>query len=1017
MIVSLAMKKDAMMKKLLPALSNLRLLFLMPVVLMVQWSALWAQAPNNSCTEAIALDNVSSWCSAVAEFSNVGATNSGLSASCFPNNQVSNDVWFSFVAEATDVNISVVGNVAINAGGTLQTPQFALYQGDCSSLTQVACISDAFNNNAVQLQQSLLQIGQTYYIQVSARSGRTGSFRICINNFNAVPDPSGDCFTGVILCNKEPFTVPFVSGVGNNPNEIVNVGCNSAGCNITESSSTWYKWTCDQPGTLTFVLNPLNPADDLDFVLYELPAGINNCTGKIDIRCMASGENVGAPFAQWAPCTGATGLSLSDTDLNETCGCQTGNNNFLRFVDMEAGKSYALVVNNFSQSGVGFTVEFGGTGTFLGPTADFTTNIDTVCVGDPITFSDASTFAGGLSGWEWNFGLGASPAAVNARGPHQVVYNRPGLKSIVLRVRTQDGCVVTKVRTVFVRCCDEHFDIKEAITGLSCPGDASGAIELEVTSSFAPYEFAWSNGQNTQNISSLEAGMYRVTITDASTCSTEAEFTVGGPPPLQPEPIIGMPTCNGGVNGSITLNASGGTAPYEFSWEGGPFTTSNSLFNLPVGDYSLRIRDANGCEEDFVIPVRELELTLDPTVNAAIDPSCTGFSDGAINVIINNGLPPYLYDFNNGNGFVGQNSLSSLSAGTYLVEVQDANLCRGSFTFELADPPLLEVGLSVVGISCFGERDGVLTALPSGGVGGYNYLWSNGQNTASIGNLDEGGYAVTLTDANGCVAMADTLLLQPPALFVNITSLIDLICFGEPDGLIGVAGEGGVPPYEFSIGGQSFQLSPVFDGLFAGNYTITIMDANGCTATVAASLTQPPQLLVDAGPDQRIRLGYTANLNAFATASPVTFSWLPADSLSCIDCPNPIARPVLTTTYTVTAMDENGCLATDEMVVFIVQAQQIYIPDAFSPNGDGRNDSFTVYAGPGVRRIQELKVFNRWGGLVFENSNFPPNDPALGWDGTVRGEPAQIGVYAYYALVEYLDGASLLFKGDVTIVR
>ncbi len=167
-----------MMKSLLLALPYRPRLPLLAAALIAPWSALWAQAPNNNCANAIPLADVSSWCSAVAEFSNVGATNSGLSASCFPNNQVSNDVWFSFVAEATDVNISLVGNVQINAGGTLQTPQFALYQGDCGNLVQNACTSDAFNNGAVQLQQSQQQKGQAYYIQVSARNGRTGSFQL-----------------------------------------------------------------------------------------------------------------------------------------------------------------------------------------------------------------------------------------------------------------------------------------------------------------------------------------------------------------------------------------------------------------------------------------------------------------------------------------------------------------------------------------------------------------------------------------------------------------------------------------------------------------------------------------------------------------------------------------------------------------------------------------------------------------------------------------------------------------------
>ncbi|MCB9273014.1 MAG: gliding motility-associated C-terminal domain-containing protein [Lewinellaceae bacterium] len=991
--------------------------FIFLAVLAWPFTAALAQPANDDCANAIMLSDVSSWCSNAGAYNNNDATDSGQSPSCFPNNQANNDVWFSFVAQATDVTISVTGDIPFNAGGTLNDPQFALYLGDCGNLVQEACASDAFNDNAIQLMESQLEIGQTYYIQVSARSGQMGTFQLCVNNYNAIPDPSSDCSTGVILCNKDPFTVQFVSGVGNNPNEIGDVSCASLTCPLTESSSTWYKWTCDQAGSLTFTLTPLNPADDLDFVLYELPNGIDDCSGKFDLRCMASGENVGSPFSEWFPCTGATGLSLNDPDVGETCGCQTGDNNYAQAVNMEAGKSYALVINNFSQSGAGFSIEFGGTGTFLGPTADFSTSADTVCIGEAITFTDGSSFSGGIVSWEWTFGQNASPTSTSGVGPHNVTYNRPGLKSIVLRVATEDGCIVTKVGTIYVRCCADHFTVDGDITDVSCPSTSTGAIDLSAVSGYGPYTFNWSSGQATEDISGLETGAYQVTITDAATCSTTAEFTVGGPPPYQIDTLIGMPTCNGGMDGSITLNVAGASPPYQFSWQGGPFGPSNSISNLPVGDYPVTIRDANNCSLDLVIAVRELELVLDPNVVAAVGPSCTGFSDGSITLVIANGLQPYLFDFNDGNGFVSANSLNNLPAGVYNVDVQDANLCVGNFTFSLEDPPLLELAFDAQGISCFGETDGVLTAAPTGGVGGYMYSWAGGQNTATLDGLGEGQYFVTVTDANGCVISGDTSLVQPAPVFISLVDVVNVLCFGDTTGSISVAGSGGVPPYMYSADGQSFQLEPDFQSLPAGDYVLTIMDANGCTATVDATITQPAELLVDAGPDVQIKLGYSTSLRAVPNTSPVIFAWEPPDSLSCIDCPNPVANPVKTTTYTITITDESGCTAQDEVAVIVVKARQVYIPNAFSPNADGRNDSFTVYAGPGVRLVQELKVFNRWGGLVFENDNFQPNDPGLGWDGMFKGEPAQIGVYAYYAVVEYLDGETLLFEGDVSVIR
>ncbi len=269
--------------------------------LFLLWSATaWAQPQNNDCANAIFLNDISDWCSDPAAFSNGGATDSGLSASCFPSGQDNNDVWFAFTAEATTVNISVTGAIGINAGGTLRSPQFALYEGSCGALDQVACASDAFNDNAIGAFASQLTVGATYYIQVSARDGNVGSFRLCVNNYNQTQDPSSDCGTAVVLCDKDPFTVDFVVGAGNNPNEIGNVSCNSFSCQIQEANSAWYKWTCEDPGTLTFTLTPLNSSDDLDFVLYELPNGVNNCSDRNDIRCMASGENVGAPFSEWA---------------------------------------------------------------------------------------------------------------------------------------------------------------------------------------------------------------------------------------------------------------------------------------------------------------------------------------------------------------------------------------------------------------------------------------------------------------------------------------------------------------------------------------------------------------------------------------------------------------------------------------------------------------------------------------------------------------------------------------------
>lgn len=999
----------------------MRYLYSLFVSMLCFTASLWAQPVNDECSGAILITDVDNWCSAQLAFNNVNATQSPeANPGCFPTNQANEDVWFTFVAEATTVSIAVIGDIPYTPGGTLDDPQLALYSGSCGNLTEVECFSDAFNVNAAQTYAGPLTVGEQYYIRVGARNGANGSFRLCVNNYNQVPEPSGDCPTGVILCDKSPFTVQYVVGQGSNPNEIDGTGCDNTTCKFTESSSSWYKWTCDQSGSLTFTLTPLNPNDDIDFVLYELPNGINNCSGKFDLRCMASGENINSPFSEWQICTGATGLSLTDPDVNETCGCQAGNNNFLKAVDMVQGKSYALVINNYSNSGAGFTVSFGGSGTFLGPTADFSAAPTTICVGESITFTDQSSFVGQIVGWEWNFGPGSTPRTATTRGPHTVRFDQPGRKSVVLTVETDGGCLVTDILTIEVECCEDHFTASADISTLNCPDDQTGAIDFSVDSGYSPYFFNWSSGQTTEDISGLGAGMYTVAVRDNVGCTDTLTYEVTSPPPFSFDTLIVMPTCNGGTDGRVELVVTGGTPPYQFNWQNAGFGPDNFLDNISQGNYAVVIRDANGCEIPMDLAVRELELVLDPTVEAVTPPTCFGFSNGFINLDIANGLGPFQYDWNDGAGYVDESSLTGLTSGFYTVDVLDANLCKGHFEFQIEDYPQLTLALDQMNVSCNGLSDGSASAAVGGGVGSYAYQWSNSGATPEIDNLSAGNYAITVLDGNNCEITGSVEITQPEPVLVDVIDIIDNICFGASDGAITVEGSGGTSPYEFSLDGESFQSSPVFGNLPAGDYTITIRDLEGCEGTTQAAVDQPVELLVDAGPDQFIQLGYETTVHAVASNPLVSYAWSPQDSLRCIGadpCSNVLVNPVNTTTYQVTIVDETGCEATDEVTIHVIKDRPVYIPNGFTPDGDGINDGFTVFGGPAVDRIQELKIFDRWGELVFDTKNIPPSNEGLGWDGTFNGKTVNPGVFVYLAEVRFIDGEVETYSGDVTLVR
>jgi len=581
--------------------------FLFPVFLL-------AQVANDDCFQAIALEELDSWCSEAGAYTTVDATLSSPDVpSCLdPGSYV--DVWFSFIALAPNLSLSIVGDVNVNAGGTIVNPGVAIYGGNCNNPTLLACESGQAGINQVSVFFSDLIVGSTYYIRVSSLIIHSGTFELCINNFTEVPSPVGDCEPGVVLCDKSSFATDFVTGAGDDPFEIDNVGCDSGTCNLVESSSTWYKWVCDEAGTLTFTINPLNPSDDLDFVLFELPNGIDDCSGKFDLRCMASGENVGTPIDDWIDCIGPTGLSLDDTDISESCGCQPGNNNFVEAINMESGKAYALVINNFSQSGTGFSIDWGGTGTFLGPDVDFEYSPqNNLCIGDVVTVVDASSFVGNITSWNWDFGQGAEPQSATGPGPHSVTFTSAGTKAILLQIETEMGCFSSIVKSdIHVFCCDSLPVINGEVTNVSCQTENSGSIALSVEPPDDDYVYQWNTGQQGPVISGLSEGTYVVTVSlpDTAQCEQIASFTVEANPDLVVDTIItdaSICTHNGGA---IEIVAEGGVPPIMVNWNNGlGWVAESTLSDLSAGTYEIDVADAANCTVHLTAMVGEASLS------------------------------------------------------------------------------------------------------------------------------------------------------------------------------------------------------------------------------------------------------------------------------------------------------------------------------------------------------------------------------------------------------------------------
>jgi|GEM_PF-92852 len=981
-----------------------------------------AQPVNDECANAIQLTDITDWCSAPSEFTNVGATASSFgAASCFSN--ANNDVWFSFTALASDVTVAVLGAVPIAAGGTLNNPAVALYSGDCDDvISELQCEADLINNNIIEMYRGGLTVGETYYIRVNGRSNNTGTFELCINNYYPPVDPGSDCNLGAILCDTAPFTIQSVVGAGSDTNEADGSCLGASGG--SETNSTWFSWTASNNGALNFILTPTNPEDDLDFVLYELPNGLNNCAGKQVLRCMASGDF----GTSGAPCMGATGLAASATDTEEAPGCSAGDDNFLAPLQQDAGTSYALLINNFTSTGNGFSMSFGGTAQFVGPNADFTDNDpdDTVCAGESITFEDNSAFSlGPIMGWEWNFGVGAVPQTATGAGPHAVQFTQPGQISVVLRVETQLGCIVSHVVDYTIdACCDGVNEMFSSFTqnNLDCADDADGAIDVTVSGGTPPFEFEWSTGDTSEDLNDLVPGNYLLTITDQIGCNAMYDIDISGPPLYDYAEAITMPTCGGGTDGAIDLTVGGATPPYTFAWaqNGAPFGgNTEDLTNIPVGDYSVLITDNNSCEISRDFEVRELELILDPDANIVL-PSCNGASDGTIELNITNGLPPYEFDLNDGNGFTSNSIIQNVAAGTYTVTVRDANMCMGNIDIEIMEPDVLEVTLDGMDISCFGYDDGSVDATTIGGTMPYSYSWNPVQtDTSNLTDLSAGDYTVSVTDNNGCTATAMATIIEPLAVNIDSIMTADNACFGGTDGALTIFPSGGSPPFQYSSDGITFQDSPTLTGLSSGTVTVTIRDVFGCDFSAETTISQPIELILNAGNDVEIDLSYTTDLDAVLTNSNIehTIVWTPEIGLSCTDCFDPTAAPPITTTYVATITTIEGCTATDSVTVTVNDVRPVYIPNVFSPNFDGSNDNFTAFGGQAATLIKAFRVFDRWGGLMYVATNIDPNNLSVGWDGTNNGREVGQGVYVYHIRIEFFDGEIFDYQGDVMVVR
>ena len=555
---------------------------------------------------------------------------------------------------------------------------------------------------------------------------------------------------------------------------------------------------------------------------------------------------------------------------------------------------------------------------------------------------------------------------------------------------------------------------------------ANGTASAQASGGNGNFTYLWSDGQTTTTATNLLGGTeYCVTVTDGNGCSNEFCSTIL----YEPNIAIALNdtlNCFGDTDGELTLAVANGLGDYNFNWlntENGNIGNgtitgnigSTTIANLEKGSYNITVSDTYVSQ---IISVDIIEpLPLEIEIISSQNVTCQGDCNGSVVLNTLGGTGPFSYAWSGGVAPIADPS--NLCPGDYMITVTDANDCMATFNLNIDDPvPFSVVIEEVESISCGGEADGSLSAIVTGGTGtNFQYLWSDTNSGNFNSNITSGVYEVTVTDGVGCTAVASYDLGEPIPINFDL-EITDVNCWnGLSSGNIIVENvTGGTGPYVYAIAQNGFNSIPSFNQLTSGSYQVYVQDANGCEGNEVAIVNLPNQIEVNLGDDYEINLGESVELEVLVASNDALIEW---NVDSCQNCPVLDLMPLNTTGYQVNVLDTiTGCSDSDVIWVYVSKERKVFIPNAFSPDENGLNDYATIFADDAsVRSIPSFRIFNRWGDLVFEKENMIPNVETEGWNGYFNNKKMQNGVYIYVAEIEFIDGETEIFKGDITLIE
>ena len=479
------------------------------------------------------------------------------------------------------------------------------------------------------------------------------------------------------------------------------------------------------------------------------------------------------------------------------------------------------------------------------------------------------------------------------------------------------------------------------------------------------------------------------------------------------------------IGDTLRLEAlpEGGVPPYRYAWSA--VDTAAFLRIAPKTDTIITLSLTDSCGRNHIRRISVKRRPPPVLFLSARQSVCRG--DTAAIPIAFSGQPPFSFVYSIGSS--KKDTVKNIKEYSYVLKTKEEGIVNiSAFRDGLCDgqvrggAEVLHYNLNTIvragNLSCAGVNDGKIDLEVSGGTAPYRFTW---QGRSWQGNrvtgLSAGEYVVAISDSNRCATEVRIRIKEPPPL-----KPVAFDCRDLRSSFLVLSASGGVPPYSYSVDGSRFIDQSLFDQLTPGqSYQLYTRDAEGCSivqtflmpARYSQMVELAPSVLLDLG--QKFRMETRLNIPLSLVGA---LEWSPATHLSCADCLQPVLTALENETLLLKVTDVFGCFDGASIIVKINRQAAVYIPNAFSPDGDGVNDRLSVFADPAqISRVQSFKVFNRWGHLLYVAGDYPVNAEHIGWDGRFRGELQEPGVYTYHAVLELSDGNVVVKEGSFMLIH